>query len=42
MGGAGIEDHFNDGRFHDLMVRVTGDVVRQAQAAFLAARRRRP
>jgi cardiolipin synthase A/B len=34
-GGAGIEDHFNDGRFHDVMVRVTGDVVRQAQAAFL-------
>jgi cardiolipin synthase len=34
-GGAGIEDHFADGRFHDLMVRVTGAVVRQAQAAFL-------
>ena len=36
-GGAGIEDHFNDGRFHDVMVRVTGDVVRQAQAAFLTS-----
>ena len=36
-GGAGIEDHFNDGRFHDLMARVTGDVVRQAQAAFLTS-----
>ena len=36
-GGAGIEDHFDDGRFHDVMVRVTGDVVRQAQAAFLTA-----
>jgi cardiolipin synthase A/B len=36
-GGAGIEDHFNDGRFHDLMVRVTGDVVRQAQAAFMTS-----
>jgi len=36
-GGAGIEDHFEDGRFHDLMVRVTGDVVRQAQAAFLTS-----
>jgi cardiolipin synthase A/B len=36
-GGAGIEDHFNDGRFHDLMVRVTGGVVRQAQAAFLTS-----
>ena len=33
-GGAGIEDHFQDGGFHDVMVRVTGDVVRQAQAAF--------
>ena len=43
-GGAGIEDHFQDGRFHDLMVRVTGDVVRQAQAAFLdeLPRPRRP
>src|SRR4051794_27378522 len=36
-GGAGIEDHFGDGRFHDVMARVTGDVVRQAQAAFLAS-----
>jgi cardiolipin synthase A/B len=36
-GGAGIEDHFHDGGFHDLMVRVTGDVVRQAQAAFLTS-----
>ena len=36
-GGAGIEDHFQDGRFHDLMVRVTGAVVRQAQAAFLTS-----
>jgi cardiolipin synthase len=36
-GGAGIEDHFNDGRFHDVMVRVTGAVVRQAQAAFLTS-----
>jgi cardiolipin synthase A/B len=36
-GGAGLEDHFNDGRFHDVMVRVTGDVVRQLQAAFLTA-----
>jgi cardiolipin synthase len=34
-GGAGIEDHFRDGGFHDVMVRVTGDVTRQAQAAFL-------
>src|SRR3954452_16197564 len=36
-GGAGIEDHFENGAFHDLMVRVTGDVVRQAQAAFLTS-----
>ena len=36
-GGAGIEDHFDDGRFHDVMVRVTGDVVRQAQTAFLTS-----
>ena len=36
-GGAGIEDHFRDGRFHDVMTRLTGDVVRQAQAAFLTS-----
>ena len=24
VGGAGVEDHFHDGRFHDLFVRVTG------------------
>jgi cardiolipin synthase A/B len=36
-GGAGIEDHFDNGAFHDVMVRVTGDVVRQAQAAFLTS-----
>ena len=34
-GGAGIEDHFANGEFHDVMVRVTGNVVRQAQALFL-------
>jgi len=37
IGGAGIEDHFEDGRFHDVMARITGDVVRQAQAAFLTS-----
>jgi cardiolipin synthase len=37
IGGAGIEDHFENGGFHDVMVRVTGDVVRQAQAAFLTS-----
>ena len=36
-GGAGIEDHFENGGFHDVMVRLTGDVVRQAQAAFLTS-----
>ncbi len=36
-GGAGIEDHFRNGGFHDVMVRVTGDVVRQAQAVFLTS-----
>ena len=28
-GGAGIEDHFENSGFHDVMTRVTGDVVRQ-------------
>lgn len=36
-GGAGLEDHFENGEFHDVMVRVTGDVVRQAQALFLTS-----
>jgi cardiolipin synthase len=35
IGGAGVEDHFENGQFHDVMVRVTGNVVRQAQALFL-------
>lgn len=34
-GGAGIQDHFADGGFHDLMVRLTGDVVRELQMVFL-------
>jgi cardiolipin synthase len=33
---AGIEDHFADGRFHDLFLRVTGPVVQQLQLVFLA------
>jgi cardiolipin synthase len=37
VGGAGIEDHFNDGRFHDLFLRVTGPVVSQLQLVFLAS-----
>ena len=34
-GGAGIQDHFANGRFHDVMTRVTGDVVRELQMVFL-------
>ena len=37
VGGAGIEDHFQDGRFHDLFVRVEGPVVSQLQLIFLAS-----
>ena len=39
VGGAGIEDHFQDGRFHDLFVRVTGPVVAQLQLVFVASSR---
>ena len=37
MGGAGLEDHFFDGRFHDVYIRFTGPVTRQLQAIFLAS-----
>ena len=37
VGGAGIEDHFQDGRFHDLFVRVEGPVVGQLQLVFVAS-----
>jgi cardiolipin synthase len=37
VGGAGIEDHFQDGRFHDLFVGVRGPVVAQLQLVFLAS-----
>ena len=37
IGGAGFEDHFYDGRYHDAYVRVTGDVVRQMQLAYLTS-----
>jgi cardiolipin synthase len=37
VGGAGIEDHFQDGRFHDLFLRVGGPVVAQLQLVFLAS-----
>ena len=39
VGGAGIEDHFEDGRFHDLFVRLEGPVVSQLQLVFLASLR---
>jgi cardiolipin synthase A/B len=36
VGGAGIEDHFQDGRFHDLFLHVEGPVVAQLQLVFVA------
>ena len=35
LGGTGIEDHFNDERFTDVMVRFEGPAVRQLQALFV-------
>jgi cardiolipin synthase len=37
VGGSGIEDHYNDERFYDVMCRVTGSVVAQLQLVFLAS-----
>jgi len=37
VGGAGVEDHFANGRFHDLFARVTGPVVSQLQLVFIAS-----
>lgn len=37
IGGAGFEDHFVDGQYHDAFVRVTGDVLRQMQLVFLTS-----
>ena len=37
VGGAGIEDHFQDGRFHDLFLRAEGPVASQLQLVFLAS-----
>jgi cardiolipin synthase len=37
VGGSGIEDHYNDERFYDVMCRVTGPIVHQLQAVFLAS-----
>jgi cardiolipin synthase A/B len=39
VGGTGIEDHYNDERFYDVMVRMEGPVVAQLQALFLASYR---
>ncbi len=39
VGGAGVEDHFDDGRFHDLFVRFTGPLVSQLQLVFVASYR---
>jgi cardiolipin synthase A/B len=36
LGGTGIEDHFNDERFTDVMVRFEGPAVGQLQALFVA------
>ena len=37
VGGAGIEDYFHDGRFHDLFVRATGPVVSRCSSSFSPA-----
>jgi cardiolipin synthase A/B len=37
VGGAGLEDHFYNGSFHDVMVRVEGDAVAQLQSVFLSS-----
>jgi cardiolipin synthase len=39
VGGAGIEDHFENGAFHDLFVRVEGPIVAQLQLVFVASLR---
>lgn len=36
IGGAGLEDHFFNGKFHDVYIRFTGPVTRQLQAIYLA------
>jgi cardiolipin synthase len=35
VGGAGIEDHFLNGTFHDVYARIEGEAVGQVQAVFL-------
>jgi cardiolipin synthase len=37
VGGSGIEDHYNDERFYDVMCRVTGPIVAQLSLVFAAS-----
>lgn len=37
VGGAGFQDHFETGAFHDLFVRMTGAITSQFQLVFLAS-----
>jgi cardiolipin synthase A/B len=37
VGGAGFQEHFETGEFHDLFVRMSGAVVSQLQLVFLAS-----
>lgn len=37
IGGAGFEDHFVDGRYHDTFARLTGGILRQMQLVFLTS-----
>jgi cardiolipin synthase len=37
VGGSGIEDHYNDERFYDVMCRVTGPIVASLQLVFAAS-----
>src|SRR5262245_41379173 len=37
IGGAGVADHFEDGRFHDLFLRLTGPIVSQLQLVLVAS-----
>jgi cardiolipin synthase len=40
VGGSGIEDHYNDERFYDVMCRVEGPIVAQLAAVFLLSWRK--
>jgi cardiolipin synthase len=37
VGGAGVQDYFYDGSFHDVFVRIEGDAVAQLQALLLTS-----